>query len=164
MPTIILETDINAPVERCFDLSRSVDLHTISTAHTGERAVAGVTSGLIGSGQTVTWRAKHFGVWQHLTSRITAFDRPHFFADEMVQGVFRHFRHEHYFQSTGSGTRMTDVFDYASPLGILGKLADSLFLRKYMHSLLLERNRVIQDYAESGKGDELLNKARADGL
>lgn len=77
MPIIHLETPIHAPVEVCFDLSRNIDLHVISTEHTGERAVAGVTSGLIGLGESVTWKVKHFGVWQHLSSRITEYERPH---------------------------------------------------------------------------------------
>jgi ligand-binding SRPBCC domain-containing protein len=157
MPLITLNTIIHAPLEICFDLSRSIDLHTISTQHTGERAIAGVTTGLIGLGETVTWQAKHFGIWQTLTSKITEFDRPIYFVDEMVQGAFNRFRHEHRFEPRNGSTLMTDVFDYTSPLGPLGKLADALVLRKYMTQLLEERNRIIKLYAESDKDEELLN-------
>ncbi len=158
MPTISLETIIHAPVEVCFDLSRSIDLHVISTEHTGERAIAGVTSGLIGLGECVTWRAKHFGVWQQLSTRITEYERPYYFADEMVIGAFKRFKHEHHFQESGNGiTLMRDVFDYTSPLGMLGIVADKLFLKKYMTQLLFERNRMIKHYAESGEWKNLLN-------
>lgn len=158
MPTISLETSINAPVEVCFDLSRSMDLHVISTKHTGERAIAGVTSGLINLGESVTWRAKHFGVWQHLSSRITEYKRPYYFADEMVAGAFKRFKHEHHFKESGNGfTLMQDVFDYTSPHGTIGRIADKLFLKKYMTRLLSERNSVIKHYAESGKWKSLLN-------
>jgi hypothetical protein len=51
MPVINLHTQINAPIGIVFDLSRSIDLHKISTAHTNEEAIAGVTSGLIGMGE-----------------------------------------------------------------------------------------------------------------
>ena len=156
MPTITLKTIISAPLEVCFDLSRSIDLHTISTQHTGEQAVAGVTSGLIGLGETVTWRARHFGVWQHLTSRITEFDRPIYFMDEMVKGAFKQFRHEHHFEQKTDSTTMTDIFAYTSPLGMFGKAADRLFLKAYMKRLMLERNRVIKEYAENGKYREVL--------
>jgi len=156
MPIITLETVIQAPAEICFDLARSIDLHTISTRHTGERAVAGVVSGLIEQNQTVTWRAKHVGVWQHLTSKITAYDRPSYFVDEMVQGAFKRFRHEHHFKQADTSTLMIDKFDYTSPFGILGKAADSLFLKSYMTRLLSERNQVIQEYAESGKWQAFL--------
>jgi hypothetical protein len=55
MPLIRLETVIRAPIERCFDLSRTIDLHMRSTEETQEIAVAGVTTGLIGLGEEVTW-------------------------------------------------------------------------------------------------------------
>ncbi|WP_237144887.1 SRPBCC family protein [Pontibacter pamirensis] len=124
---------------------------TISTEHTGERAVAGVTAGLIELGETVTWRAKHLGVWQHLTSKITEYGRPYFFVDEMVSGAFKQFRHEHHFKQVDDATLMLDVFDYTSPLGMLGTLADKVFLKKYMTHLLTERDSVIKQYAESGQ-------------
>jgi ligand-binding SRPBCC domain-containing protein len=149
MPIIELKTLIRAPVERCFDLSRSVDLHVESTSSTGERAIAGVTHGLLGPGDEVTWRARHFGVWQNLTSRITLFDRPRHFRDSMVNGAFSRFDHDHFFVALGEYTEMRDVFDFTSPLGPLGRVADKLVLTRYLTRFLSERNRVIQRVAES---------------
>jgi len=151
MPQIILHTLINAPIERCFDLSRSIDLHQLSTQQTQEKVVAGRMEGLIELGETVTWRAKHFGVWQNLTAKITAFDRPRFFCDEMVTGAFKSFRHEHAFIQTAEGTRMSDQFDFESPFGFLGKVVNRLFLTSYMTQLLQERNQVIKNFAESNQ-------------
>jgi len=148
MPVIRLETRINAPATLVFDLSRSIDLHKISTAHTNEEAIAGKTSGLIGIGESVTWRAKHFGITQRLTSKITAFEYPYYFTDEMVSGTFKRFRHEHIFKEENGSTLMTDVFNYTSPFGLVGRLADILFLKKYMTTLLAERNRIVKEYAE----------------
>ena len=151
MPRIELRTEIKAGKQIVFDLSRSIDLHKISTEHTNETAIAGKTSGLIGLNESVTWRAKHFGIYQNLTSKITEFDRPNFFADEMVSGAFSRFKHEHYFEDLNGSTLMTDVFDYQSPLGSLGRLADKIFLEKYMTDLLKERNRIVKEFAESDK-------------
>lgn len=148
MPVITLTTAIKAPPEIVFNLSRSIDLHKISTAHTKEEAVAGKTSGLLGFGESVTWRARHFGITQYLTSEITEFNYPHSFTDEMVKGAFKSFRHFHEFEMKDGFTIMTDVFDYKSPLGILGKAADSLFLEKYMRKLITDRNAVVKQYAE----------------
>ncbi len=157
MPVIELTEVIRAPVEICFDLSRSIDLHLISTEHTNEKAIAGVTSGLIGLDESVTWQARHFGITQRLTTRITAFEPPHFFADEMQRGIFKRFRHEHFFEEFNIGTRMRDVFDYDSPFGPLGKLVDFIILKKYMTRLLVLRNEVIRNFAESDKWKDLLN-------
>jgi ligand-binding SRPBCC domain-containing protein len=159
MPIIELVTLIHAPVERCFDLSRSLDLHMTSTAHTGEKAVAGVTSGLINYEEEVTWRARHFGVWQHLTSRITAFDRPRHFRDTMVRGAFKYIEHDHYFEPQGGATKMTDVLDFAAPFGFLGRMAETLVLTKYLRQLLEERNACIKRTAETEEWKRYLPNA-----
>ena len=98
-------TLIRAPIERCFDLERSIDLHTKTTQRTGERAIAGVTSGLIGLNEEVTWSARHLGLTQTMTVRITAVDRPRYFQDRMVRGAFRFFEHDHFFADRGGGKR-----------------------------------------------------------
>ncbi len=157
MPSIKLTTHIYAPKHIVFDLSRSIDLHKISTAQSNETAIAGVTTGLIGLNESVTWRAKHFGIYQKLSSKITEFEYPRFFVDEMVRGAFKNFRHEHRFEDAENGTLMTDIFDYQSPLGILGRLADKLFLKKYMTDLLAERNLIVKNFAETDKWKTVLN-------
>lgn len=151
MPIIHTELLIRAPIERCFDLARSIDIHMRSAARTRERAVGGVTSGLIELGQSVTWEAVHFGIRQRLTARITAMERPYRFVDEMVSGAFRSFVHSHEFEQCNGQTLMRDTFDYTSPFGLLGRLADRLFLEAYMRRFLLERNHYIQRLAESGE-------------
>ena len=148
MPVIDFLTSITAPPEICFDLAREIDLHIKSTPGTNERAVAGITSDLIGLDQEVTWEATHFGIRQRLTSRITAFDRPNHFRDSLVRGAFSRFDHDHFFLPTGGGTIMRDVFHYESPFGWLGRLADVLFLRSYMLGLLARRAKVIKLAAE----------------
>ena len=126
MPIIVLRTRVAAPPARCFDFARDIDLHQRSTAASHERAVAGVMSGLLGAGDEVTWEATHFGLRQRLTSRMTEFDPPNRFVDEMVRGAFRRFRHEHQFLPVDGGTEVVDIFDYSAPLGPLGWLADHL--------------------------------------
>jgi ligand-binding SRPBCC domain-containing protein len=151
--TVRLEviTTIDASAERSFDCSRDIDLHLRSMEDTGERAIAGRTSGLIGMGEDVTWRARHFGVAHEHCSRITAFDRPRHFRDSMIRGRFRSFEHDHFFAETEPGvTVMTDVIVFASPLGPLGALVDRLVLKAYLRRLIQERNAVIKEAAESG--------------
>jgi ligand-binding SRPBCC domain-containing protein len=141
-------TEIHAPAGRVFDLSRSVDLHVRSAGATGETAVAGVTRGLLELGQEVTWRGKHSGIRQDLTSRITVFSRPGHFRDSMVKGAFRRLDHDHFFTAQGEMTSMKDVFDFTSPLGIFGRIADALFLESYLRRFIVERNEIIKKAAE----------------
>jgi len=149
LPIIHLETRIAAPPERCFDLARSVDLHMGSLAHTGERAVAGVTEGMMGPGDSVTWEARHFGLRWRLTSRITDFDQPRHFADEQERGPFARFRHVHTFTRLDDGnTLMTDESDFDAPFGPLGVIANALFLTRYMRRLLTARNAYLKHVVE----------------
>jgi ligand-binding SRPBCC domain-containing protein len=154
MVTLVETTVIEAPIECCFDLARTVEVHLAGNVHWGKQAVAaaGVTSGLVGLGQRVTWRAKHFGVWHSLTSEITAMERPVWFQDTMIDGPFRSMQHDHFFQTLPGGTtEMKDVFRFAAPLPVLGRLAEVLFLRSYMCKLLRERNAVIKETAHEDR-------------
>jgi ligand-binding SRPBCC domain-containing protein len=171
MPTVRSIVEIKGPRERCFDLARSIDFHVRSMEATGERAVAGVTGGLIGLGQEVTWEARRLGVTQRLTSRITRFERPSVFVDEQVRGAFRFFRHEHRFEEIGGGgtdvtgvtgvtgvTRVTDVFEFASPLWVLGVVADAVFVRGYMEKLIRGHALRLKAAVESGEWREFLRE------
>jgi len=140
---------VNAPAARCFDLARSVDLHVRSAGGTREAAIAGTMSGLLDLGDQVTWRGKHFGVWQTLTSKITVFDRPRHFRDSQVDGAFARLDHDHLFERADDLTQMTDVFQYSAPLGPVGRMAELLFLNRYLTRFLCERGMTIKKVAES---------------
>ncbi|MDQ2800507.1 MAG: SRPBCC family protein [Armatimonadota bacterium] len=149
MPTIHLETQIDVPVEVCFDLARDLDLHCRTTAHTRERIVGAGANRLIEAGDVVTFEAVHLGVRQRLTAKIVEMERPVFFADEMVQGAFQSLRHVHEFRPQGAGTLMTDTLNFTSPLGVLGRLADRLFLERYLRRFLTIRNQNLKAVAET---------------
>lgn len=159
MPIIQTSIEISAPIETVFDLARSVDLHIHSTAQTKERAVAGVTSGLLGLGDTVTWEATHFFIRQRLTVEINQFGRPNYFRDSMVKGIFKHFDHDHYFEANGSTTRMRDVFGYSSPYGVLGNIANVLLVHRHIRKLLETRNEIIKQIAESPEAEHFLGRS-----
>ncbi len=151
----------NAPIGRCFDLARSIELHLHGAKHTDEQAVGGVITGLIGPGQSVRWRGTHFGVRQHLTSRMTAYDWPGHFQDTMVAGAFRSMQHDHFFTEIAPGiTEMRDVLIFAAPLQLLGWLAERLFLGGHMARFLTARNSILKQVAES---DDWARYLAADG-
>ena len=159
MPKLTITTLVNAPIERVFDLARSIDAHMASTSKSKEIAIAGVTTGLIGMGETVTWQASHFGVKQRLKVQITEFDRPALFTDEMIFGAFKSMKHTHRFEECNGMTHMThmiDEFEFQAPLMILGRIAEALFLTRYMRAFIIERNRVLKDLAESDRWREFV--------
>jgi ligand-binding SRPBCC domain-containing protein len=157
MSTIELKTKIKAPIERCFLLSLNVDLHLLSTAETNERAISGVTTGLMKLNDIVTWRAKHFSIYQNHTSKITAYDFPKYFVSEMIKGTFKRMHHQHLFESKTDETIMTDIFVFEAPLGIFGQAFSRLILKKYMKGFLIKRNNTIKNVAEGNEWKKLLN-------
>lgn len=158
MPKIIITTIINAPIQRCFDLARSIDLHQHTSAKTGEKAIAGTKSGLINKGETVTWKAKHFGIVQTLTSEISEMNPPFMFEDRMLKGAFKKIQHQHLFEEREGKTIMTDIFDFESPLGVVGKLFNKLVLTNYMNGFLEDRNQMIKSIAETEEWEKYLKQ------
>lgn len=156
MPKIELNTFIRSNIETCFDLARSIDLHILTTSKTNEKAIEGKLSGLIDSGEFVTWEATHFGVRQKLTSKITTYDRPFHFRDEQIKGIFKFIKHDHYFEEINDGVMMKDVFEYEAPFGFLGRIAEKLILTNYLKRFLEERNEIIKEYAETDLYKSLL--------
>ena len=151
MPEIVLETEINAAPEVCFDLVRDANLHCETASETGEKIVGGTANGQIELGQTVTFDAVHFGIRQRLTAKVIEFDKPHRFVDEMTNGAFRSFKHIHEFIPTLNGTLLKDTLIWISPLGFFGKIADKLFLENYMKNIVRRRTEQLKKIAEGMK-------------
>jgi ligand-binding SRPBCC domain-containing protein len=133
---------VAAPPETVFDLSLDIDLHLRSMAAWRERVVGSPASPL-DLGDEVRWTARHFGLPFSMTSRIAEHDRPRRFVDEQVRGPFAAFRHVHTFEAAEAGTRMTDEVAFAAPLGPLGKVAESLVLRRRLRHLIEVRNELL---------------------
>lgn len=143
METIRFSTWIDAPVERCFLLSLSVDLHAAN-----ERAIAGVREGLIHQGQRVTFKGRHFGVlWRH-TSLVDLVRPYSYFREVMIEGPFERFEHEHHFATMDDGTRIRDEIRFSTGWGVLGRLATKM-IRKHLTEFVFRRNAVIKRVAES---------------
>lgn len=147
-------TEVVAPLELVFDLSLDVDAHRDSMSASNERAIAGVTSGSIGLGESVTWRATHFRIPFTMTSRVTELDRPHRFVDEQVRGPFRAFRHEHVFEARRAVTHMTDRIEFDAPAGPIGRLVERAVLASYLQRLIAVRGGYLKAEAERRSGTE----------
>lgn len=149
MTQIKLITEINAPIKSCFNISRDIDVHILSTTKTKEKAIAGRTSGLCQQGDFITWQAVHFGIRQKLTVEITQLKFPYFFEDKMIKGAFKSMNHKHFFEFKNNSTIMLDEFNYDVPYGLIGKLFNYFMLKKYMTKFLKTRNNVIKQIAEN---------------
>lgn len=148
MPIIEHHQFINASIEICFDLARNVEVHTQTTSYTKEKAIGGVTKGLLEEGDIVTWEAIHFGIKQRLTAKVIKMEKPNIFVDIMVKGAFHSFIHTHEFTEKDGGTLMIDNFEYKAPFGPIGRVTDKLFLEKYMKKFISSRALELKKIAE----------------
>ncbi|MDY8134490.1 SRPBCC family protein [Aquimarina sp. 2201CG5-10] len=151
MTKIYLKTQITAPIEKVFDLSRNIDFHIKSAQSSKEKAIAGTTTGIIELNETVTWKGKHFGLYLTHQSKITALSYPTYFIDEMIKGHFKSFKHQHIFNQTSYGTEMTDILEYETPYSFLGNIFNYLCLKKHLIQFLNSRNQSIKMHLEAKK-------------
>ena len=149
MTTIIITTKIKSPIETVFDTARNIDIHQLSAIKSNEKAIDGKTSGLIELNETVTWSGKHFGLNLMHKSKITQFKFPTYFVDEMEEGHFKSFKHEHFFQTEKNYTVMIDRLDYETPYGFLGIIFDKIILKKYLTNFIKTRNEILKNLAEN---------------
>ncbi|MGB5419330.1 SRPBCC family protein [Algibacter sp.] len=147
MPLIEVQTEITADLKTCFDLARDIDFYQKSLKNSAEIAVFGKITGLVELNDSITWEAKHLGFVNHLTLKVTEFDSPNLFVDEMIQGNFKAYKHEHIFIERNK-TIMIDRFYFESPYGFIGKFIDWLFMKKYMTNFLKRRNEALKIMAE----------------
>ncbi len=151
MPRIELETRIDAPIQRCFDAARDIDLHVHFASKSRERAVAGRIRGLIGQGEWVSFRAQHFGWPFELTARVTQFEMPFLFVDEQTRGPFARLKHTHQFEPLGAKeTLMRDTIEFTCPLRILGRVADP-FVERHLRGFLIERAQGLKETLERAR-------------
>jgi ligand-binding SRPBCC domain-containing protein len=116
---------------------------------TRERVVTSIASDLLGPGAVVTWEAMHFRARIRLMSKITQFDAPRSFEDEQIAGPFQSFWHRHEFNTRNDVTVMTDLVRYRSPFGLIGRLAERVFLDRYLRALLERRAAHLRALAEA---------------
>jgi ligand-binding SRPBCC domain-containing protein len=149
MVEINLGTFFAAPQERVFDLIRDVSIHPQTTGKTRERVVESSRQ-MLELGDTVTFEAVHFGIRQRLSSEVVEYERPTLFADRMTKGAFKSLLHERRLLPQPDGTLMQETLRFEAPFGPLGKLAERLFLARYMKRFLRKRNQELKAILENG--------------
>ena len=158
MTQIKLTNIIDAPIEIVFNNSRNIDIHQYSASKTNEKAIAGKTSGLINKGETVTWKGKHFGLKLKHQSIISEMDFPNYFIDQQLKGYFKTFKHQHVFKQKENRTIMTDILEYETPFGFIGKLFDRIALKNHLTQFLIYRNSALKELSENHQNQPPQNR------
>jgi ligand-binding SRPBCC domain-containing protein len=149
---------INAPIERCFLLSTSLEL---VGRELGMEATAGSfvaedgarramrTRGLVVGGDRIRWEGWKFGLPQTHVSLISEYVPYSFFQDRMIAGRFQYFQHDHEFTEVGGQVLLKDVVRFSLPLGIAGRLVGKRIVVPHVRLLLRRRFQLLRGLAES---------------
>lgn len=152
-PVVVeVSTEVDAAPSVVFDLELDVDVHAASLPGSGERATTSTGGRRLRFGEEVTFEARHVGVRWRMTSRVTAFERPHRFVDEQVRGPFALLHHEHRFDPLPGGrTRMRDRMTVGLGWGPAGHLVARVVVAPYLRRLLRRRAEHVRRVA-GGRG------------
>lgn len=77
-------------------------------------------------------------------TEITHVKEKEFFVDEQRLGPYRMWHHEHIFKIKEDGVLMTDIITYIPPFGLLGKLANNLFIKRRINKIFDYRSQIIE--------------------
>jgi len=84
------------------------------------------------------------GIPVNWTTEITHVDEPHFFVDEQRFGPYALWHHQHTFKEVEGGVEMTDEVNYAIPFGVIGRIANALFVGKQVSSIFDYRYNILE--------------------
>mgnify|MGYP001488632176 FL=1 len=79
-------------------------------------------------------------------TEITHVKEKEFFVDEQRLGPYRMWHHEHIFKIKEDGVLMTDIITYIPPFGLLGKLANNLFIKRRIKKIFDYRSQIIEQF------------------
>lgn len=104
------------------------------------------------AGMFITYKVSPaFGIKLNWVTEITQINNRKFFIDEQRRGPFSIWHHEHHFREVIGGVEMHDILYYAVPLGIFGKLANLLFVKKKVEYIFRYREKQIEELFETAK-------------
>jgi ligand-binding SRPBCC domain-containing protein len=153
MFTISDSVHINAPIDRVFLLSTSIELVQLTL---GMKPIEGKTSGMIVDGDRLLWAGWKFGFPQMHESLITKYERPTYFQDTMGRGRFQRFQHDHHLTEIGGQTLLNDKLRFTMPYGWAGSLVAQSLVVPHISRLLRRRMHLLKKVAESGEWREYL--------
>lgn len=141
---------VNAPIRRCFDLTRSIEFHQASSVGINAVAEKGRVSGLSELGDRTTWSARFLGFRFKLEMEVTEFVCDVAFSEKLVRGMPKSFTHNYRFREDDAGfVEVSDEMEVSSRFLFVGTAVDRMYLHSKISKLALERLEAIKRCAES---------------
>ena len=97
-------------------------------------------------GSLIDYTIRLFGIPIHWRTLISDYEPPFRFVDQQIKGPYTFWHHTHTFQQVDGGVEIIDKVKYSLPMGWLGTLVHSIWVRKDLEKIFEHRKTVIQDY------------------
>lgn len=129
--TLQLQQQLFTSIENAWDFFSNPRNLNVLTPENLKFAITSPSIPSIYVGQIITYRIEILkGIRTNWITEITHVVNGHYFVDEQRFGPYKFWHHEHFFEKNENGVLMTDRVTYKVPFGIIGKLTNSLFVKK----------------------------------
>ncbi|WP_343689457.1 SRPBCC family protein [Chitinophaga sp.] len=127
--------------------SRANNLEKITPSYMRFDITSPVTDKPIYAGEIITYVIHPvLGIPLRWMTEITHVKEGEYFVDEQREGPYGLWHHQHHFEAVEGGVKMTDIVHYSLPLGILGRLAHALFVRRQLEGIFAYRKQRVQEF------------------
>jgi ligand-binding SRPBCC domain-containing protein len=149
MATYSLKTVQNIPVDldtAWSFFSNPANLQAITPQNMGFQILSHHHGTKMYAGQIIEYNVRPlFGIPIYWMTEITHVEDRKHFIDEQRFGPYQLWHHQHHFKEINGGVEMTDIVHYRNPLGILGNLANSLFVQKQLQQIFEYRIQKVEE-------------------
>ena len=148
MKIYTLHTKQNLPIslQEAWDfLSSPKNLKTITPDYMGFNILSGADKPMF-PGQIIQYIVTPvLGIPTKWVTEITHVQDKEYFVDEQRFGPYQLWHHQHHFKVIDGGVEMTDIVHYRNPLGFLGNIANTLFVKAQLKQIFEYRIKVVEE-------------------
>lgn len=151
MPRFTRTIEIAVPIEKLFEFHVDpANLVFIAPASSKTELVS-TSDATLKVGSRVVVRSHQAGIPIRMEAEVIELDPPRLMRDHQVSGPFGRWVHTHHFESTPTGSRLTDDVDYALPMGPLGGLVMGHIIAKQVEQMFTFRQEKTKELLEKGE-------------
>ena len=131
-------------------ISSPKNLSKITPAHMGFHILDDSDISVMYPGQIIEYHVSPVaGIKMNWVTEITHVKEKEFFVDEQRFGPYAFWHHKHFIKEVQGGVEMLDTVHYKAPFGIIGKMVNSLFIKKQLKVIFAYRYQKMEELFNS---------------
>lgn len=144
---LIKTQKLPSTVDEVWDfISSPANLKEITPEHMGFVITSNNGDEKMYPGMIITYKVSPIlGIKLNWVTEITQVKNQEFFIDEQRIGPYSMWHHQHKIESIEGGVLMKDIITYKPPMGILGVIANSIFIKKQLEEIFDYRKKALEN-------------------